>query len=308
VKRKLFLFAAAALVAVPSIRADITITDSTGAFTVGIGHDGELFDYGSYTGFRRNADGYDPLEPGSPRDSWGSSTTLGAAYADQAAYGDVGVSSTITSTSSTATYTTTTTNGLSVTQHYAFLAPNILGVTATVTNTSGSATDVLWQRDVDWDVYPTEFDETSTGPPIAGAPKVIDSSYYGFENPNPATPYVYSCAAGCTSTGDNGGGIKLDLGMLGAGDSTTFEYLYGITDSGQRPAALLAEADSLGAYYSILSYSSDGTAATATNGAIISVAMPLVSAVPEPSAWVLGLSTIAGCMLVGWKRLRSRSA
>ena len=55
-----------------------TITDLSGAFTVGIGANGELFDGGPYIGFRRNVDGFDPISPGTPRDSWG----LNGSYAD----------------------------------------------------------------------------------------------------------------------------------------------------------------------------------------------------------------------------------
>lgn len=278
--------------AVSGLQADIT----NGSFTVGIGPNGELFNYSPYIGFQRLSDGYDPLAPGTPRDSWGVTANGGSAWADQASYGSPGVASVSTGTLGTQTVTTTTTNNLTVLQNYAFAALNILEITTTVTNNAATPSDVLFQRDVDWDVYPTEFNETSQGPPIG--PPVIDSSYYGFENPDPAAAYFYSCAAGCSLTGDLGGGIKIDLGTIAAGGSTTFRYLYGINSIGETPSGLIGQVDALGAYYDIATFSSDRNA---TNSAIIAVAP---AAVPEPSSWALFLTVLSGVGLSLKRRLK----
>jgi hypothetical protein len=291
-----FSLLALALLAVSGLQADNTIT--SGTFTVGIGPNGELFDYNSYIGFRRLSDGYDPLAPGNPRDSWGVSDSSGSAWADQAYYGSSGVSSTYTTTPGTASYTTTTTNMLTVVQNFGFLAPNILGITTTVTN-NGPASDVVFQRDIDWDVYPTEFHENSFGNPISG--NVIDSSYYGFESPDPAAPYYSSCAAGCNWTSDLGGGIKIDLGMLLTGGSDTFRYLYGISQLGENVNGLIGQAEGFGAYYYIATQSSENGAYPnlGTNSAIIGVAN--ATTVPEPSSWALFL-TVAGGIGFGFRR------
>ncbi|MFY9969960.1 MAG: hypothetical protein WAK41_11215, partial [Roseiarcus sp.] len=76
-----------ALFAATSAQAQAMITDPTSSFSVGIGPNGELYDSGTGVGVRRLSDGYDPLAPGSPRDSWGVETSGGSAYGDYASYG-----------------------------------------------------------------------------------------------------------------------------------------------------------------------------------------------------------------------------
>jgi hypothetical protein len=178
-------------------------------------------------------------------------------------------------------------------------AGNVLAIATTVTNTTGSAMDIQFQRDIDWDVFPTEFDENTFAPSIAGAPMVIDSSFDGFENPAPSTPYFASCAGGCNQTSDLGGGIKLDLGTVGAGDSVSFVYLYGISQSGENVNGLLADAAAAGSYYTVATQSSEngpyGTGLGA-NSAFIGIA-GATSAVPEPSTWPLAMVALGGLAL-----------
>ena len=78
------LLAAVFLFTLPAVKGNVTITNSTGTFSVGIGPNGELFDDSTGVGIRRISDGYDPLAPGTPRDSWGvySVSGAGSAYAD----------------------------------------------------------------------------------------------------------------------------------------------------------------------------------------------------------------------------------
>jgi hypothetical protein len=284
------------------------ITDPSGAFAVGIGPNGELFDYTSYVGFQRVADGYDPLKPGDPRDSWGVSANGSSAWADQAGDGSSGVSSIVSMGANGGTITTTASGlGLQVTQTYSFApAGNILLIGTTVTNISGSVADsVLFQRDVDWDVSPTEYNENSFGNPVTG--NVVDSSYHGFEYPDPLVAYGTSCAAGCNYTGDLGGGIELSLGNLAPGASASFTYLYGINSSqaiidggvqygGQTVDQLISEAQGLGAYYWIATQSSENGAHPnlGENSAIIGV-IPSTS-IPEPASFVamaMGLAVLA---------------
>ena len=63
------------------------------------------------------------------------------------------------------------------------MAPNVVKVATTVTNISGAAQAMLFQRDVDMDISPTIFTEFSAIDPIA-AP-VIEASFNGFENADP---------------------------------------------------------------------------------------------------------------------------
>ena len=155
------------------------------------------------------------------------------------------------------------------------------------------ATGVAFQRNVDWDVAPTAFEENSFGNAITG--NVVDSAYYGFESPNPLDAYGNSCAAGCNQTGDLGGGIKLGLADLAPGASESFVCLYGINlgsgdGPGQAVNGLITEAQGLGAYYWVATQSSENGSypGLGSNSALIGVA-----AIPEPASFgfmALGLA------------------
>jgi len=291
------------LFTVSGAQAQSTITDPTGSFSVGIGANGELYDATTGVGFLRTSDGYDPLAPGTPRDSWGVETSAGSAFADDFQYGDLNlVGTTQTIGASSATSVTTTSVGVTVSQSYNFVQPNVLAVTETITNVSGGTlTDVVFQRDVDWDVTPTEFDENSFAEPITG--NVNDSSYFGFEYPDPSFPYGNSCAAGCNNIGDNGGGINVTLGTLAAGASDTITFLYGISATGEDVNGLIGEVFADGAYYFVGTQSSENGfyPALGANSAIIAVAS---STIPEPSTWAMMVIGFAGLGFAGYRRAR----
>jgi hypothetical protein len=291
------------LLAATSAQAQATITDPTSSFSVGIGPNGELYDASNGVGFRRLSDGYDPLAPGSPRDSWGVETSGGSAYGDQADYGASNLTGTTQSFgASSGTSVSTTSVGVTVSQSYKFLQANVVKVTDTITNTSGGTlTGVMFQRDIDWDVSPTEFNENSFGAPIAG--NVNDSSYYGFENPDPSLPYIFSCAGGCNQIGDLGGGINVTLSNLSAGGSDTITYLYGISMLGESVNGLISEILADGGYYYIATQSSEAGyyPNLGTNSAIIAVS----SGVPEPSTWAM---MALGFIGLGFAARRGRKA
>jgi hypothetical protein len=283
--------------------AQTTITDPSTSFSVGVGPNGELYDNANGVGFRRLSDGYDPLAPGSPRDSWGVETAFGSAYGDYQDFGTQNLTGTTQSFgASSGTSVSTTSVGVTVGQSYKFLQPNILKVTETITNTSSSTlTGVVFQRDIDWDVAPTEFDENSFGGAIKG--NVNDSSYYGFENPDPSVAYGSSCSLGCNQVGDLGGGINVTLGTLAAGASVTQIYLYGISELGESVNGLIAEANADGAYYWVATQSSENGLYPnlGANSAIIAVA----SGVPEPSTWAMMALGVIG---LGFAARRGRKA
>jgi PEP-CTERM motif len=238
-----------------------------------------------------------------PRDSWGVETAFGSAYGDYQDFGTQNLTGTTQSFgASSGTSVSTTSVGVTVGQSYKFQQPNILKVTETITNTSSSTlTGVVFQRDIDWDVAPTEFDENSFGGAIKG--NVNDSSYYGFENPDPSVAYGSSCSLGCNQVGDLGGGINVTLGTLAAGASVTQIYLYGISELGESVNGLIAEANADGAYYWVATQSSENGLYPnlGANSAIIAVA----SGVPEPSTWAMMALGVIG---LGFAARRGRKA
>ncbi|WP_293904182.1 PEPxxWA-CTERM sorting domain-containing protein [Phenylobacterium sp.] len=268
-----------------------TITNGAGTVSAGIGVNGELFDNATRVGLRRNADGYDPIIFGTPRDSWGVSTALDSAYADQNFVGAQNIVSThILAGPDGATATSLTTFGLTVVQNYSFVGGgNILRIDTTVTNTTLDTVNAIFQRNVDFDIDPTVTNENVFGP-SGGSGIVIDSSDFGFENPDPSVAYTFSCLGGCDATGDLGVGIKIRLGALTHGASSHFAYYYGINYAGDSVNTLIKQGKAAGAKYIIAGQSSDGNSDHAgSNSAFLGV-----TGVPEPATWSMMLMGFFG--------------
>ena len=288
----------ATMFAASQAQAGGTITN--GNYTVGISDNGELFDSNAYVGFRRGADGYDPLSPGTPRDSWGVSTSLGSAWADDYSYGSNGiVSNALVLAGNSATNLVTTNVGVTLSENFSFAADNVLRIVHTITNTSGGDLDVTFQREWDTDIDPTFSNESFN---VGADGRVTDSSWYGFDGPVGGYG-SNSCNAGCDNYGDNGGGIQLGLGTLGAGQSISFIYLYGISQQGQNVNQLVSQAQGLGATYLIAGQGGEnGTLpGLGANSAFIAVAR---DAVPEPASWAM---MVAGFGLAGAAMRRRRT-
>lgn len=260
--------AAVSLVAVAAPASAAVIT--SGGYSVGIGADGELYDAGAGVGFQR-ADGYDPIAPGASRDSWG----LNTAYADGTNVGS-NVTSVVSAGADSAVVTTDTGIGFTVEQTYSFVG-NILKIETVVTNETLDALSAIFQRDVDFNIG---FDETVFGP-TGASNGVIDSSYFGLEQPDAATPYSFSCKFGCNTSGDLGAGIKINLGTINAGASRIFTYYYGLNREGTDVNALIGDAQAAGAKYIM--------AATANGGGGDSAIIGVSGAVPEPATWAMML-------------------
>src|SRR5581483_3128864 len=166
-------------IAQPAAAQQTTISDSTNGYHAGIGPNGELFDSITYIGLKNPA-GQDFIAPGTPRDSWGYTSSTGHGYADyeNSSPGSAGILSTvITPGTNSATAVSTLSNGLTLTQVYNFFAPNILSVQETLSNpTAGAITDITFRRDVDLDIAPTEFNEETVGP-LGSNANVTGNSY-----------------------------------------------------------------------------------------------------------------------------------
>jgi len=272
---------AAVALAAGQASAQATISNGAGTVVVGIGTNGELFNGGPYVGMQRTADGYDPIAPGTPRDSWGISSASGSAWADENFFGSNNINSTtIVAGANSASYDTVTSVGFDVLQNYSFVGGgNILRIDTTVTNISDITLSALFQRDVDWDIDPSAFAEVISGPHGSDA-GVVDSTYYGFEDPDPANGYGFSCFGGCTAgPSDLGGGIKINLGSLLSGATRSFTYFYGINFAGDSEATLITQGHAAGANYIISGRSQGGE-----NSAFIGVS---TGAVPEPATWAM---------------------
>ncbi len=293
------LFLGFAVVSAPLMAG--TITSPLGNFTVGIGPNGELFDYPSYYGFIRMGDSYDPISPGTPRDSWGAMIGGVHGYADQASWGTSGVANLVTTYGPNSAFLSDSVGGaLQVDQSFSFLAENVLGIRTTVTNTSGAPGSVLFQRNVDWDISPTGFNEYISVPALGG--NVINSSYNGFEYPDPTVAFGYGGGAGGGLFGpsDLGGGILLDLGLMPAGGSSTFTFYYAISDFGQNPSGLYGQLTGLGSAFTIVGFSSDGDFDSATNSAALGVGFG--TTVPEPGTLLLLGFGLGALGFARWRR------
>lgn len=281
--------------AAPAV-ANTTFSDASGQYQVGVGPDGELYDSNTNIGLQNPA-GADYISPGTPRDSWGITGSTGSAYADYEEFGTSNITGTTLTTGTTsATTISTTGTGLTVAQEFTFYNPNIVSIQETITNSTGAdISGVVFRRDVDFDIFPSTFSENTFGP-LGANPDVVASSYYGFENPDPAVPFAFPCTGGCNVNGDLGAGIDLGLGTLGAGDSVTFAFYYGINAPGQTLDGLFAEAQGEGLAYLIGTQSTENGnypnlgAGSAILGVSLIGGEAGPPAVPEPMTWAMMLS------------------
>ena len=277
--------------------AQTTITSPSGDFEVGIAPNGELYDDTSGVGFLRVSDNYDPIAPGTPRDSWGISAGSTDGYANHERYGVYNVTPTASSFGPNSGVITDVMGGglLQINQSYSFAADNVLRINTTITNTSGTPQAVRFSRNVDFDITPTEFDEITRVDPYSSP--ISAASYYGFENPNPLVAFIYPVPVGGGVDGpdDLGAAYQLDLGTLAAGASSSFDVYYADSEIGQSEEGLRTQLYGLGANF----VSTTVNSGTYENTAALAYG-PVTT--PEPSTLVLlGIGAIS-MLAYGWRR------
>jgi hypothetical protein len=275
-------------------QADAQVSITNGSFTVGIGATGELYNPHTNEAFRRHSDNYDPIQPGTPKDSWGVRGGASEGHGDAMFFGSNVIGPSPTGGVTAHANHTTFDGALSVDQVYSFLAANVLGIRTSITNNTGGALPVMFQRNVDWDIVPTTFGEIINVDPLGG--QVVGSSYYGFEDPDPGVAYAFSggAAGGTFGPGDLGGGMQIDLGMIGAGATSFFDVFYGISLEEQTPFELRSQLQGLGASFVITGHSSDGSFTSASHSAAMGFGLARQD-VPEPGS----LAMIGGVIVSG---------
>jgi len=149
------------------------VTLDDGSASLGLDDSGTTFAADTYIGIRRDSDGFDPIAPGTPRDSWG----VNAVFADSTSVSGSGDpydfgNQNITPAPATGAGTTgqssvivqdtpggptlLVTEQWSPTPGFPFVYQGLITITNTYTENIDS---LRYARNTDVDVYPTEFDE-----------------------------------------------------------------------------------------------------------------------------------------------------
>lgn len=300
---------------------------SNGTVSLGVFEQGHLNYQG--VGVRFDATGNDGTSPGCLCEGWGAGVvggTSGWASVDNGGISNVTVVS-FASTATTATSVVRIGGELEVTHVFSPTSvPNLYRVDVTITNISGvtlGAGDrpIRYQRVMDWDIGPTEFDEFVTIQGTAGAANVIEVNSNGFGVPNLTLGPNPDCVLGTFSGDfvragpcDHGANFLFGFPALEAGSSRTFTIFYGA--AADRDAALAALATVGAEIYSLgecnpagdESCLADGTPNTFAFGfaGVGGTPLPPPSVVPEPSTIVLTGIGLVG-MLVGVRRRRTQA-
>jgi type IV pilus assembly protein PilY1 len=239
----------------------------------------------------------DGTAPGCLCEGWGVSvngTTAGYADIDAGGTSNLTVDS-FTSTASTATSIVHLTNlaGISVKQEYSpSTNPSLMQDVVTITNTTGSAVSALrYERTMDWDIFPTTFDENVT---IQGWPAadLLHSEDNGFNVPNPLfLSGPQGCAGGAvvnvnfvdSGPCDHGADFVFDFGSLANTASKTFTIFYGAAGT---EAAALAALGSVGA--EVYSFGQCATGGAAGCSALLGT----------PATYIFGFQGVGGTPIV----------
>lgn len=294
-----------------------------GTVRLGVAAQGHLNFGGS--GVRYLPTGFDGTYPGCRCEGWGAGVVGGVS--GRASYDNGGVSNvsvvSFENTGSTARSVVSIGGQLEVEHRYApSTTPNLYRVDVTITNiTDGTLGEgdrpIRYQRAMDWDIGPTEFNEYVTIQGTAGATNVIGANSNGFAVPNLTLTPNPDCAT--TYTGDfnragpcdHGANFLFGFDALTAGSSRTFTIFYGA--AGNRADALSALGMVGAEIYSFGECNPAGSTACSANGSpntfifgfagVGGTVVPPPGVVPEPGTVLLTATGLAG-ILIGVRRRR----
>ena len=160
-------------------------------------------------------------------------------------------------------------NRLNVTHQYqpSSITPLLYEVIVNVTNVGDQdLNSIIYRRVMDWDVYPTAFDEFVSINGTGTTTKLLKSGDNGFATSDPIAPFVsYEVMSGTEDVdfthlgpADHGSIFDFQIGPLAKGESTSIKTFYG---SAPNEAAALAALGAIGAELYSLGESDDNGAA-----------------------------------------------
>jgi expansin (peptidoglycan-binding protein) len=181
---------------------------------------------------------YTATEPGTPWEGWGLTADGGECYSYTVWNWNGGMSINAISGTNGGSSATSKVNCFSqVEVTHAFQAsaasPDTFEATVTLKNIGSSKINTLrYRRVVDWDIFPTEFNEyvSHFGTAAVSTPTLECTSYNGFDSPSPR----YSCSYGSLQDFDPygpydiGSTFSFKFGSLDAGASKVFKMYYGV--------------------------------------------------------------------------------
>ena len=230
-----------------------------GTLRVGVRADGALMpqEISPLTGITYLANGEDGLTPGCPCEAWGiADTVTNTSGFTGSSVGTTGITSeSFTSTATTATSVANAFNTFRVTHAFApsSATNNIYEVKVTIENISSAPVEALYGRAMDWDVFPTQFNEYTTIQ-RGSSTALVFSSDNGFHTADPLESdsgilFVNQDAVDSGPT-DHGAHFRFNFGTIAPGAKVEFTIGYGVAGNQVDALAALgsfgAEAYSLG--------------------------------------------------------------
>lgn len=117
--------------------------------------------------------------------------------------------------------------------------PNLYEATVGITNISGAPVNAVYRRVMDWDIFPSYFNEYVTN---QGTTDVINSTNSGFSSANPlVAPWIQGATGQFIDYGptDQGATFDFNVGTLAPGQSRQFRIYYGAANTEANALAAL---------------------------------------------------------------------